>query len=75
MTTPSRLTDYRIRAKWVAFNEALFDERFQSSQSAEASHLMVKVWNEYFCWPEGFVLQLRALQGSPRRWVLRETVG
>jgi len=59
----------------VAFKEGLFDERFQCTNHAAVSALMAEIWNEYFCWREGFILQLLALQGSPRRWVLCETIG
>lgn len=71
----NRPTEYRIRAQWIDLHENLFDERFQSSSSAAVSDLMGEVWNEYFSWREGVMLQLLALQRSPRRWVLRETIG
>lgn len=72
MSSNGQHIPFRIRAKETAFNQVLFDERGTGLTLEAASLRMGDLWNELFCWREGFQLQLLALQGAPRRWMLRE---
>lgn len=65
---------FRIRATLIGFNEAVLEESYCGTELAMDQHLS-EVWNEHFCWREGFLLRAYELHGSPRRWHLRTTIG